>query len=338
MNTAQDRARSVLFLTQSGATLPSVRFRVLPFVAQGRDMGLDVDWRRIPKTVPQRLGFFFGLPRTDVIIVQKKLFSRFELGLLRRKCRSLVFDFDDALWTFHPSEPPGPDRDRRVARNAGRFARVCADVDLVIAGNDYLARRAAAHQGNVRVVPTPLDTDLYTPPDPAGPDREPCVGWMGTASNLYFLSEVFEALAPLSGEARFLVVADRRFSEKYRTRADFEFWTPDSELAQLRSMDIGLMPLTDDEYTRGKCGFKILQYMACGVVPVAADVGFNREIVEHGVDGLLVRDPSQWAEYVRLLARDRDLRAEMAAAARKKVVRDYSLKALSGRFWSAIGL
>lgn len=327
---------SVLFLTQSGPTLPSVRFRVLPFIEHGRGRGYSVDFRRIPKSIVERIPFLLMLRHSDTIVIQKKLFSQFELKLLRKKCHNLVFDFDDALWTFHPSEPPGRARDKRVAKIRKRFEMVCPSVDLVIAGNKYLADNAAPLQPNIQIIPTPIDTDIYVPAERKGPTARPTVGWMGTASNLYFLPEVFTALNPYADRLHFCVIADKRFSEKYKTAADFEFWQPEKEVAQLQAMDIGLMPLTDDDYTRGKCGFKILQYMACGVAPVASNVGFNREIIEHGKDGFLVDRPEQWAEYVLLLAEKPELRARMAAAGREKVVRDFSLTALADRFWKAL--
>jgi glycosyltransferase involved in cell wall biosynthesis len=103
-------------------------------------------------------------------------------------------------------------------------------------------------------------------------------------------------------------------------------------------MDVGLMPLTDDEYTRGKCGFKLLQYMACGVVPVASDVGFNREIVEHGETGFLASSPEDFTPYVRRLLDDEGLRKDMARAARRSVVERFSLEAAWKRLKGLLGL
>ena len=98
------------------------------------------------------------------------------------------------------------------------------------------------------------------------------------------------------------------------------------------------MPLTDDAYTRGKCGFKLLQYMATGAVPVASDVGFNREIVRHGENGLLVREPGDWARHVAALAEDPAMRARLSAAARKTVVERFSLDKTAKKLWTALGL
>jgi hypothetical protein len=328
----------LLFLASSGPTLPSVRFRVLPYVERARARGLAAEWRRIPKTGAGRLGFFLGLPKARVAVVQKKLLSSLELGLIRRRAGFVVFDFDDALWARHPGEGDTPEGRRRAARDAARLARVCAGGDLVVAGNAYLAERVAGVARRVEVLPTPLDTDLYVPPAQPRLAGALTVGWMGAACNLFFLPEVLEALVPLGSLLRALVVSDADCMLPPGLAGDCERWSPESEIPQLQRMDLGLMPLTDDEYTRGKCGFKLLQYMACGAVPVASDLGFNREIVTPGQDGFLVNGAAETAACVERLARDPGLRQRMAQAARAAVVERFSLAAASRRLFSALGL
>ena len=329
----------VLFLTPSGETLPSVRFRVLPFVEAGRKTGLAVDWRRAPKAIHQRLVFLLTLPRARVIVIQQKLFAPWELSLIRRRCQRLAYDVDDALWALHPSEVGQPGSAEKSAKIARRFAATCASVDLVIAGNEYLAEHARPHQPNVFILPTLIDTGKYTPapPDAAGvgPFR---VGWMGTSGNLWFLPEVLRELAPHQDRLELRVVSDKPYDGELHELVRFERWDGRLEPEQLRGFDCGLMPLTDDEYTRGKCGFKILQYMASGVTPIASAVGFNCEILTHGVDGFLVREPGDWARYVLRLADDRDLLERMAAAARQTAVQRFSLQALAPQLWQVLGV
>ncbi|WP_449242561.1 glycosyltransferase family 4 protein [Desulfovibrio sp.] len=330
----------VLFLTQSGATLPSVRFRVLPLVADGSARGLAVDWRPVPKFFPRRLFWLARLPRSTVAVVQKKLFSPLELSVLRKRCGRLAFDFDDALWALHPGERAAPLAERRLRKARKRFAEMVPQMDVVLAASAHLAGEALKLRPEVAVAPTPIDTDLYSPPAfrPAPPDGRPLVGWMGAAWELSALDEVLKALEPHADRLRLNVVAERRFAEKCRTLADMAAWTPESEVALLREMDIGLLPLDEDEYRRGKSGFRLLRYMACGVVPVASAAGANPEIVEHGRDGFLVERPGQWAEYVLRLADDLGLRADMARAAREKVERLYRCRVLAERYWAALGL
>ncbi|MDP2848373.1 MAG: glycosyltransferase family 4 protein [Humidesulfovibrio sp.] len=329
----------LLFLTPSGETLPSVRFRVLPFVELGRARGLAVDWRRAPKAIHQRLAFLLTLPPARVVVIQQKLFAPWELALIRRRCQKLVYDVDDALWALHPAEVGQPGSAEKSAKIKARFAHTCANVDLVIAGNDYLAEHAREQQQNVFVLPTLLDTDKYTPPPPdasgVGAFR---VGWMGTSGNLFFLPEVLRQLAPHRERLDVRIVSDAPYEDELHEMVRFERWSPTLEADQLRGFEAGLMPLTDDEYTRGKCGFKILQYMACGAVPVASAVGFNTQILTHGHDGLLVRQPSDWAAHILALAGDRDQLERMAANARFTVVQRFSLNSMAPQLWNALGL
>lgn len=325
----------LLYLTQSGPTLPSVRFRVAPFVEAARTAGIDAAYRVIPKGSLKRIPFFLGLPRADVLILQKKLLNPLDLALAVRAGKRFVYDFDDAVWTSHPNVQDEARRAREHAKQAPRFEAVCRRADLVIAGNSFLAEKARALNPRVEILPTPLDTGLYVPDEGRRSSGLPVVGWMGTACNQFFLPELFSALAPLAGRMQLGVVSDEPFQG---FGAAFEKWSPERELAQLQSMDIGLMPLSDDEYTRGKCGFKLLQYMACGAVPVAADVGFNREIVEHGRTGFLVRTPEEWRESVSLLLDDPARRAAMAVEARRTVVERFSLAASARRLFTILGL
>lgn len=236
---------------------------------------------------------------------------------MKRKCAKLVFDFDDALWTFHPSVPSGPKRDAREIKDRKRFARQCGQVDAVIAGNSYLASRAEESASKVTIIPTPIDTDKYVPGD--FDSGRVNVGWMGTSSNLFFLADILQGIRPVLADSPALVVSNKMYEGPGEDLVRYEDWSSEREVTQLQSMDIGLMPLTDDEYTRGKCGFKLLQYMACGAVPIASDVGFNREIIEDGKDGFLISSPEQWVERVRLLKSDPEFRRKMRDAARKKL-------------------
>ncbi len=325
----------LLYLTQSGPTLPSVRFRVAPFVVAARAAGIDAEYRVIPKGSLKRIPFFLGLPRADVLVLQKKLLNPFDLILAARAGQRFVYDFDDAVWTSHPNVQDAARREKESRRQAPRFAAVCRRADLVIAGNVFLADKARAYNDRVEILPTPLDTDTYLPDPDKRAHGLPVVGWMGTACNQFFLPDLFAALAPLAERMRLSVISDEPYTDH---GAAFEKWSAGRELAQLQAMDIGLMPLSDDEYTRGKCGFKLLQYMACGAVPVASDVGFNREIVEHGRTGFLVRTPDEWREAVASLLDDPDRRTAMAAEARRTVVERFSLAASARRLFTILGL
>ncbi|WP_035104333.1 glycosyltransferase family 4 protein [Desulfohalovibrio reitneri] len=318
----------VVFLTQSGDTLPSVRFRVLPLLEAARDAGVEAERRSIPGSLAKRLPFLLSLPQGATVVLQKKLLNPLDLALLRRGAGRLVYDFDDAVWTCHPNTPAGSRRTRKELAQTARFRAVCRAVDLVVAGNRFLAQKAGPFAKRVEVLPTPLDTSAYTP----GLERDEAVtvGWMGTSCNLFFLPEIMPLLRGMGLDR--LVVSDAPYTGPGEEGVRFEPWSGEREVDLLRQMDVGLMPLTDDEYTRGKCGFKLLQYMACGVVPVASDVGFNREVIRHGETGFLVRRPEEWREHVQTLAESPDLRHKMARAARRDVVERFDLRPAAERF------
>lgn len=325
----------IIYLTQSGPDLPSVRFRVLPFVTHAQNCGHKACWKRIPKAIHKRLAFVMGLPTGCIIVIQKKLLSGLPLAILKKKASLLVFDFDDALWTSHPSVPDSSKKIKDEIKNSKLLQKICAEVDLVIAGNNYLAKKIENAAKDILIAPTPLDTDKYTPAESPATRNIPRVGWMGTSCNLFFLPRVFKAITTKLPNTELYVVSDKPLPKELAPMATFEKWEGEHELHQLRKMDIGLMPLTDDEYTRGKCGFKILQYMACGVVPIASDVGFNREIIVHGQNGFLINE-GEWAKYVEKLATDHGLIKKMANEARKSVVEKFSLDAIANRVWKKL--
>ncbi|MEW5773104.1 MAG: glycosyltransferase family 4 protein [Thermodesulfobacteriota bacterium] len=328
----------LLYLAAAGQNLPSVRFRVLPFVAEAQARGLRAEWRTVPKTAAGRAGFALTLPRARAIVLQKRLLTAPELAMLRRRADLVAFDFDDALWTCHPNVTDQAQRDRVASRAAGGLERTAARVDLVVAGNAYLAGRMKALARRVEILPTPIDARIYLPPARRAESGRITVGWMGTSCNLFFLPEVFEALRRISDLVRVFVVSDEPCVFPHGLPATFMSWSPAAEVEHLQAMDVGLMPLTDDEYTRGKCGFKLLQYMACGTVPVASDVGFNREIVRHGVNGFLVRGAAETVDCVERLARDPALRRDMAEAARRTVEEKFSLEAAADKLFAWLGL
>ncbi|WP_319780612.1 glycosyltransferase family 4 protein [Maridesulfovibrio sp.] len=331
-------ATQIIYLTPAGATLPSVRFRVLPFVELGNGKGLDVSWQRVPKSIFNRLVFFARLPKAEIYIIQAKLFSAQEISVLKHKCDMLVFDYDDAVWTMPPFDLANLKKRRKAAKCASRFANQCAKADLCIAGNRFLAEKGHHYQDNIAVIPTGLDTKKYVAGRNNRPNSVPVVGWMGTSSYLDWVQEPISKLQRHVGSIQFSIISNAQYTGEGKEHVKWAAWSSEKEVSQLQAMDIGLMPLENNEYTRGKCGFKILQYMACGVVPVAADVGFNAEIIEHGIDGFLVRTPEEWETYIMRLAEDNSLRQAMAEAARKKVVAEFDIRVMADSLWRALGV
>lgn len=236
----------------------------------------------------------------------------------------LVLDYDDAI--FHQYDMH---RSRFIQWLLGnKLDKLMASSALVMAGNCYLADRAkAAGAPKVEIVPTVVDLTAYTQRPQPSPEAVPKIGWIGTPSTwmeyMAPIMPILEQTAEAAG-ARIIAVGAGKAAAAY-TLLDNLPWTEDSEVARIHAMDIGIMPLTDTPWARGKCGYKLIQYMACGVPVIASPVGVNSEIVEHGVNGFLASSEAEWVRALRTLLHDPALRARMGEAGRRRVERDYSL-------------
>jgi len=328
--------KPVIFMTQGGANLPSVRFRVLPYVDNGRNAGKDILWYRIPKSPFSRIKLFYTIPRSENIILQKKLLSPFFFKLLKQKCRKLFYDFDDAVWTEHSSRLEKNTTEGFRRKTWKQLKYVCRHSSGIIAGNSYLANRIKRYNKNVTVLPTPIDTDKYIPNKTGNKDGRFVVGWMGTAANQYYLNGVVDEVCTLKSDVEFQIVSNKMLSDFDQLAICFDPWSPEKEVMQLNRFTVGLMPLTDDEYSRGKCGFKLLQYMSCGVVPLASDVGFNRDIITHEKDGFLIREQGEWIKYLTRLKENKALQQEMSHLAREKIKKDFSLDTAARTLWHTL--
>lgn len=237
----------------------------------------------------------------------------------------LVVDYDDAVYHRY-------DRHRHSAIRwllGSKLDRLMGSAALITAGNHYLADRAkAAGARRIEIVPTVVDLNAYTQRPVPVPTQPPSIGWIGTPSTW---TEYIAPMMPLLTQvaechgARIAVVGAGCTAEAHPLLDNLP-WTEDSEVARIHAMDIGIMPLTDSPWARGKCGYKLIQYMACGLPVVASPVGVNSDIVEHGVNGFLATTDAEWNEAIATLLRDPDLRHRMGQAGRKKVEEQYSLQ------------
>jgi glycosyltransferase involved in cell wall biosynthesis len=206
-----------------------------------------------------------------------------------------------------------------------RFLRMARHADHVIAGNAYLADRARRATTHVSVIPTVVDVDHYRGDGEVG--REPIVGWMGTRINLMYLATLAEPLARLAArrpEMQVKIVTDGSVTLP-GVPLVVKQWRPEEELVDLRSFRVGIMPMPDDPWTRGKCGVKLLQYMAAGVPAVCAPVGANAGIVQDGVNGFLARDDDEWITRIGELLTDPAHGRALGAAGRRTVEQRYSV-------------
>ena len=237
----------------------------------------------------------------------------------------IVSDYDDAV--FHRYDKHRSEIVRGILGQ--KIGQVMANSSLVMTGNRYLSAYAQRFEtSRIETVPTVVDLDLYGVGPRARDVNSPYVGWIGTPETWQaFANPIHDVLDPLLAEHQALFRAVGAGMQP-ETSGTLEIlpWTEGTEVSSIQSMDIGVMPLPNTDWARGKCGYKLIQYMACGLPVVASPVGVNSEIVEHGVNGFLAETDEEWRSAIETLLADADLRRRMGTAGRKKVEEHYSLQ------------
>ena len=255
--------------------------------------------------------------------------------------KKIIYDFDDAIWlTDRASES----KIERALRWRSKVGTICKWSYKVSCGNEYLARYARQYNANVVINPTTIDTEnLHNPLvyDKASLKKQnrlngPVIGWTGSHSTLKYLEKLYPVLRQLQDrhpQVALLVIADRPPAFQLKNLI-FKKWAKETEIVDLMLADIGIMPLPDDEWTKGKCGFKALQYLALQIPCVASPVGINSTIVKHGETGFLAASDEQWLSCLYQLIHDEALRERMGTAGRCLVEKHYSIKANTANFLS----
>lgn len=356
---------SVLAVAPYPRSAPSTRFRVAQLIPALASLGVDVhlhpflsegDYAVVRRGVSsEALGAvvrgFEGVrsvlataSRYDAVLVQRGIGLLLDGLLLQSLVRTnvpLLYDFDDSV--FLPQE-----RGRRwveMLRAPARTTRdFCRGAEVILAGNEYLAGWARDAVGSenasrVTVLPSAVDTDLYRPGPHRDARRQPTLGWVGTNTTLAYLEALAPALVRLGERIAFrlLVVAGTRRPHLPGVPHEFVPWAPSDETAPFHHMDVGLYPLDDSPWSLGKCGFKAIQYLACGVPCVASPVGVLRDIVTPGETGLHASSMSEWVEACAFLLTDPAARTRMGAVGRARVEAEYSVRRVAPTLAEAVG-
>lgn len=303
----------------------SVRHRVDAYVPCLQQAGWDVRKVKIPppRSIFRRLLLFRSLRQSDVVVLFKKMLCPWQMALLRRCAKRLVFDFDDAI-LYNDTGRNG----YRNPRRARRFPVVCRRADTVIVGNQYLASLARDYGALPIIVPTCIDDALLSPGEPCDRHDPVVLGWIGSRATVKYLQELVPVLEALHrrNPGRFIL---RVICDTFPNSADLvierKMWSRADELQNLRSLDVGIMPLPDNLWTRGKCGFKLMQYMAVGLPVVGSPVGVNVEIIRDGHNGFLAGSPDEWIEKLERLIHDPDLRRSIGLAGYESLKGRYRL-------------
>jgi len=349
----------ILFLTKYPPLGSSSRYRVYQFLPYYEAAGLDCsvanfhtdtyvrqfigmrDWRPKTRRLPylagrylRRLLCLLQAGRYDLVVVEQEVFPFLPLSLdslLFHVAKAVVVEYDDATHIYH----------QRLLDSAflhsllhSKVPTLMARSGGVIVGNQYLAAYAQQYNPYVLLAPTAIDTDRYRvkQAESFSPSGSACIGWIGTPLTVSYLSEIADALRILAEryDIALKVIGAPSFRIEGVPMVAIP-WRLDTEVEELLSCDIGVMPLTNEAYSWGKCGAKLLQYMGVGIPAVASPVGANREIIQQGENGFLAQTPDEWVGRLEQLITDVSLRRKLGSAARESVERDYALSTIAAR-------
>jgi glycosyltransferase involved in cell wall biosynthesis len=280
----------------------------------------------------RRLVDALGPSRWDAVFLFREAFflGRPILESLLERRYPVVYDFDDAIFVGDTSEA-----NAFVARwkYPDKVARIIEHAVITTVGNEWLAMFARQHSSRVEVVPTTIDVDLYQP-QPRARNNPIRVGWSGSRTTSAHLHAIDDALRRIAEElpVELVTIGDPAFRLDGAPEVQTLPWRYDTELDDLRSLDIGLMPLPDEDWTRGKCGLKALQYMALGIPTVVSPVGVNTDIVTDGQNGMVATTTEEWFDAVAALVESEALSRRLGDAGRQTVVDRYSGQAWAPRF------
>ena len=308
----------VLFVVPHPIEGPSSRFRVYQYIPYLEAHGVEctvspfVSSRNVQELYKdgntlRKIGLTLGglvrrgfdairARQYDIVFVLREAFALgppFVEWSLTRAGKHMIYDFDDAIYMPALSYKNVIDH----LRDFDKPAKVINMADTVITGSQYLANYAKnTTSGTVEVLPTVVDHSVYCPRNGNADTKEVTLGWIGTPRGSGYVADmmpVFQKLSARHPNLKMVFIGCAPF-DTAGLPITFRDWALEREPSDIAEFDIGIMPLTDDEETRGKCGFKLIQYMSSGVAAIGSPVGANNDIIEDGVSGLLADHPSEW--------------------------------------------
>lgn len=304
-----------------GARLPgslgSVRLRYLPPLLVGQLFANAA--MRVPGVIGSRAADVTWLERNFIPGLDDLAF------VLKRP---LIVDIDDAIWLYNPF---GSEMIRRLVRRA----------DVVFAGNRFIAEWCSDFCKNIEIIPTAVDAKRYSPKTGDHENDSFVIGWIGTSGNFRFLKMIEPALSLFLSKApnaKLLVVAEQvpELHSVPNSQMQFVRWSPDRELFALQSMDVGIMPLDDSDLSRGKCSFKMLQYMSLGIPVVGSPYGMNSELFAMGGFGYPARELNEWVNALEVYVSNSSLRRVHGAAGRRIVESEFAQEIVGQKILRAI--
>ncbi len=288
------------------------------------------------KSIIHRLKDLSELNTYDVVFLYREahfLGTTWFEKKIKNKDKFMIVDFDDSIWLKDISKG---NKNLAFLKNPKKTTEIVKICNTVIVGNKFLADYASQYNSNIHIIPTTIDTDYYKPVISNKKDlKRVCIGWTGSATTLKHFSLIVPVLKNIKKKYGDIVVFRLISDEFYQGElAGLENvkWNIDTEVRDLSVIDIGIMPLPDDEWSKGKCGFKGLQYMALEKATVMSPVGVNTEIIQHGTNGYLASTPHEWEEILSMLIENPEERINIGKQGRKTVEERFSYHSQKDRY------
>jgi len=294
----------------------------------------------VQKTLALLTGFLsrfwklIGIARYDYIFIHREAFPIgppvFEWIICKIFRKKVIYDFDDAIWMANSSES---NRFFTPLKTHSNVFRICKWSYKVSIGNDYLKRTVLQHNSEVYLNPTTIDTKYYHNKLARHDNEKMVIGWTGSHSTNKYLIPFFKIVKELKQKFDFtLIIISDEAPKENQNLFEFSKWSKDSEIEDLLKFNIGVMPLSHDPWSEGKCGFKALQYMSLGIPAIVSPVGINETIVDDEVNGYVCRNDEEWIEKLTYLLENRDELKRLGANGRKKIEAQYSVDSNASNF------
>jgi len=328
------KSRKILLLTVGPRERASARYRALQYIPTLNHIGYitsvitpitkpSASIKRLLSRRTEENNILSAAKTSDIVFIQKRLFRVNFIKKLLTSGILLIFDFDDIIHTTHDDHWSALTK-KRIEK---RFQSICSLSNLVIAGNYYLSEIAKQHSDNVIIIPTVVEFKRYSEKKHYKKDNI-VLGWIGQPNNYNLIEEIFPVLHKISmkhKEVKLLIISKGNIHTNSIHIEQIE-WQEDKETDDLLKIDIGIMPMTDNEWSKGKCALKAIQYMASGIPTVCSDVGENRNVVRNGIDGFLVKSEHDWITALETLITSEATRNRMGKSGRKRIQEHYSLE------------
>lgn len=308
----------ILFISK-GEQSSSTRYRALQYFPHFKAKGWEPIHVTISGGMIATLKAFTAAKNADVVVLLRKTFPYPIFWILRKLSKKFIFDFDDAIFC----NTDGSYSKTRMQR----FIKTVANCDYIFAGNSYLADATKQHNHAVKVIPTSVEVAKYDLPSKKNNDAFELV-WIGSKSTKKYITEILPAMEQAVQSIPNLtlkIIADFALTSPHLNIKNIP-WTENDEAIELSKSHVGLAPLTNDNWTKGKCALKALQYMATGLPVISSPVGVNAYVVEHGVNGYIATNNEEWSEYIVKMSKEKDVLVQMGNQGKARVYDEFSIK------------